>query len=59
MTEKKRKMENGLLLDGTSSVPFLLSRGRLVIELKNCCLKRCENCGLKVLLKYVSLVFIK
>ena len=24
MTEKKRKMENGLLLDGTSSVPFLL-----------------------------------
>jgi len=22
---KKRKMENGLLLDGTSSVPFLLS----------------------------------
>ena len=22
-------------------------RGRLVIEFKNCCLKRCENCSLK------------
>ena len=34
-------------------------RACLVTVFKNCCLKRCENCSLKVLLKYMFLVFIK
>ena len=31
----------------------------LVIEFKNYCLKRCENCGLKSIVKKRVLVFIK
>ena len=36
-----------------------MSRARLVIEFKNFCLKRCENCGLKSVVEKNVLVFIK
>ena len=34
-------------------------RAHLVIVFKNCCLKRCENCGLKSVVEKNVLVFIK
>ena len=34
-------------------------RARLVIEFKNCYLKRCENCGLKSVVEKRILLFIK
>ena len=41
------------------TIPYLVKQTRLVIEFKNGCLKRCENCSLKSVIEIYVFSFYK